>query len=110
MFLISCAGPKIIWQDLGTSKKKLEPRIPYLAKLLFKLEEKIKDTWDIQLLKIFLPPSFKKCQWKMHSNKIKNKSPKKVKNTKEIMSQETRKDKDDERTRLKNNLNLKYQW
>lgn len=31
----------------------------------------------------------------------KNKSTKKVKNTKEIMSQETRKDKDDERTRLK---------
>ena len=43
------------------------------------------------------------------SNPKNNKSPKKVKNTKEIMSQETRKAKDDERTRLKNNLNLKYQ-
>lgn len=46
----------------------------------------------------------------MHSNIIENKSQRKAKNTKEVMSQEISKDMDDERTRLKNNLSLKYQW
>lgn len=50
-------------------QEKLEPRIPYLAKLLFKLEEK--RYLGHSITEDILPPSFKKCQWKMHSNKIK---------------------------------------
>lgn len=105
VFLISCTGPKnIIWQYLERSKKKVEP-----SKTIIWRKIKIFGTFNYSGC-FYLQTSSKKYQWMMHSNIIENKSQRKAKNTKEVMSQEISKDMDDERTRLKNNLSLKYQW